>query len=97
MSACKPWLEKEIALVKPRVLLALGRTAGLSLLGRLPVMNQERGRPLESHREHPVWLSWHPSAILRAADDSEQAERFGELVHDLRAAWAAASAHAASE
>jgi probable DNA metabolism protein len=92
VSACKPWLEKEIALVKPKVLLALGRTAGLSLLGRLPLMAQERGRPLESHREQSVMLSWHPAAILRAFDEPQKAERFGELVHDLRAAWEAAGA-----
>ena len=87
MHACRPWLEAEIALVKPQIVVLLGATAGTSWLGRLPRVTEERGRLLRSrdHFEDAI-LSWHPSAILRANSDFERDQKFAELVSDLNLA-----------
>lgn len=95
VSACRPWLDHEIRLVQPRVLVALGRNAGLSLLGRVPNVARERGRPITAHRAQPVIITWHPAAILRAANEDEAAQRMAELVADLQTAAKIAGAPAA--
>lgn len=89
VSACRPWVEQEIRLVQPRVILALGRTAGLAVLGRLPVLHKERGHLLTSTLGPQVCLSWHPAAILRAASEEEAEARLQELRADLRFAYEA--------
>ena len=83
--ACKPWLEAEMDQIKPRVIMALGATAGTAVLGRLPKVTQERGR-LIANANAPVVLSWHPSAILRSQTPTEKDERFQQLVEDLKVA-----------
>jgi uracil-DNA glycosylase len=84
MHACKPWLEAEMRKIKPKVILALGRTAGLALLGRLVKITEERGRSYEDSPWAPlVVLSWHPSAILRAPTPEAQQQQFNELCQDL--------------
>ena len=91
MHACRPWLESEIARVKPRVILALGATAGTSILGRLPKIGQERGQVrTDSSLARAIVVSWHPSAILRSMDEREKKERFDQLVADLKIVAAAA-------
>jgi uracil-DNA glycosylase len=80
--ACRPWLEAELALVKPKALVLLGATAGQSLLGKSFRVTQSRGRPLESDLAEVVVATIHPSAVLRA-DDREA--MFAGLVDDLRA------------
>lgn len=89
MHACRPWLEAEIALVQPTIVVLLGATAGTSWLGRLPKVSDERGRLLRSrdHQEDSI-LSWHPASILRATSDEERAKKFADLVHDLSLAKA---------
>jgi uracil-DNA glycosylase len=79
--ACRPWLESELALVKPRALVLMGATAAQSLLGKSFKVTQERGKPLDSELADIVVATIHPSAVLRA-DDRE--EMFGGLVQDLR-------------
>ena len=89
MHACRPWLESEIAQVKPRFIMALGATAGTSVLGRLPKITTERGRIMtDTSLAEGVILSWHPSAILRSMNDAEKKERFEQLVADLKLAAA---------
>jgi len=84
MQACKPWLEAEIARVKPKVILALGVTAGTALYGRLVNIQKERG---QIHTESPfasaILASWHPAAILRASTELDKQIRFNELVEDI--------------
>jgi uracil-DNA glycosylase len=80
--ACRPWLESELALVKPRALVLMGATAGQSLLGKSFKVTQERGKPLDSELADIVVATIHPSAVLRA-DDREA--MFAGLVDDLRA------------
>jgi uracil-DNA glycosylase len=79
--ACRPWLEAEIALVKPRALVLLGATAAQSLLGRGFRVTKERGRLLDSDLAELVTATIHPSAVLRS-DDREA--MFAGLVDDLR-------------
>jgi uracil-DNA glycosylase len=79
--ACRPWLEAELALVRPRVLVLLGATAAQTLLGRDFRVSRSRGQPLESDLAEHVLATIHPSAVLRS-DDREAA--FAGLVDDLR-------------
>ena len=79
--ACRPWLEAELALIKPKVLVLLGATAAQSLLGKSFKVTQNRGVPIESDLAALVTATIHPSAVLRA-DDREA--MFAGLVADLR-------------
>lgn len=84
MHACKPWLEAEINIVKPDIIVVLGRTAATAVLGRLVKITSERGQIIENSPLAPkVLISWHPSAILREQDPSEQNQRILQLVDDL--------------
>jgi DNA polymerase len=83
MTACRPWLEAELAVVKPRVLVLLGATAAQSLLGREFRVTQHRGELLESDLAEAVTATIHPSAILRG--EPEQREReLAAFVADLK-------------
>jgi DNA polymerase len=74
MTACKPWLEAELAVVQPRVLVALGATAAQVLLGKQFRVTKQRGEPVDSPLAEHVTATIHPSAILRAEDrDAEYA------------------------
>jgi uracil-DNA glycosylase family protein len=79
--ACRPWLEAEIKVLKPRVIVPLGATAGQTLLGKEFRVTRDRGRPLESDLAEHVVATIHPSAVLRS--DDREAE-FQGLVADLR-------------
>jgi len=83
MTACRPWLEAEIAVVKPRVLVLLGATAAQSLLGRQFRVTQHRGELLESDLAEAVTATVHPSSILRG-EPSEREANFAAFVDDLR-------------
>jgi uracil-DNA glycosylase len=82
--ACRPWLESELEAVRPRVLVALGATAGQSLLGRQFRVTKERGRWLESELAEYVTATIHPSAILRQRDDDSRHREMDAFVQDLR-------------
>jgi uracil-DNA glycosylase family protein len=95
IQACRPWLEAEIAVVKPLVLVCLGATAAQSLLGKDFRISQQRGEFLVGS-----WAEWtiathHPSAILRAPDKSDRDRKRGELVDDLQLVAKKANALAA--
>lgn len=83
IGACRPWLETEIALVKPRVLVCLGATAAQALLGRSFKVTQQRGTFVESSLAPLVSATVHPSSILRAPDESRR-EEMRAFVADLR-------------
>jgi DNA polymerase len=82
LAACRPWLEAELSVVRPRVLVCLGATAAQSLLGRQFRVTQHRGEWVESELAERVTATIHPSAILRAGD-RRQAE-LDAFVDDLR-------------
>src|SRR5436190_23982588 len=68
IAACRPWLEAEIAVVKPRVLVLLGATAAQAILGRSFKVTQQRGQILASDLAPRVMATVHPSSLLRAPD-----------------------------
>jgi uracil-DNA glycosylase len=82
-TACKPWLEAELAVVKPEVLVCLGATAAQALLGRDFRVTKQRGRDVESGLAPHVVATVHPSSILRAQDEDRERER-AAFVDDLR-------------
>ena len=84
VAACRPWLETEIALVRPRVLVCLGAVAAQALLGRHFRVSAERGRFVESTLAERVTATVHPSSILRARDEESRREAMEEFVADLR-------------
>jgi len=82
-TACRPWLEAELALVRPRALVLLGATAAQSLLGRDFRLTRHRGEALDSGLAELVTATIHPSAVLRGEDRDAL---FAGLVEDLRIA-----------
>jgi DNA polymerase len=83
MTACRPWLEAELAVVQPRVLVLLGATAAQSLLGRQFRVTQNRGKLVESDLAESVTATIHPSAILRGEPEQREAE-FAAFVDDMQ-------------
>jgi uracil-DNA glycosylase family protein len=82
--ACHPWLQEEIRLLKPRVIVALGATAAQALLGKQFRVTQDRGKLIRSDLASAVVATVHPSAVLRAPGDArEEARR--EFFADLKA------------
>ena len=82
--ACRPWLEAELAVVQPRVLVCLGATAAQSLLGKQFRVTKERGRWLESDLAEYVTATIHPSAVLRQRDTESRDRELAALVADLK-------------
>ena len=91
MTACRPWLEAELAAVRPRVLVLLGATAAQTLLGRQFRVTQSRGQLLESELAEYVTATVHPSSILRG-EPAERETNFAAFVDDLRVAASVLSA-----
>jgi uracil-DNA glycosylase len=89
IAACRPWLEAELAVVEPRVLVCLGATAAQALLGRGVRVTRDRGRPLESELAPVAFATVHPSSILRAPDETSRQRERALFVDDLRVAAAA--------
>ena len=83
IAACRPWLETEVALVKPRVLVCLGATAAQALLGRGFKVSQQRGTFVPSPLAPRVTATVHPSSILRAPDDEARRAEMDRFVADL--------------
>ena len=92
ITACHPWLEAELSVVRPHVVVCLGATAGRSVLGRSVRIGAERGKLIDpAQPDGPqVVITTHPSALLRLRDRSEWGEAFDGFVADLKVAVAAA-------
>jgi DNA polymerase len=84
IAACRPWLETEIALLRPEVVVCLGATAAQTLLGRKFRVTQSRGELLESTLARHVMATVHPSSILRAPDDESRHREMTNFVADLK-------------
>ncbi len=82
--ACKPWLECEMLLVKPQVIVCLGATAAQSLLGPQFRLTKERGKFLTHPWAPHVTATVHPSAVLRAPDSEQRHEEYRNFVADLK-------------
>jgi DNA polymerase len=83
MAACRPWLEAELAIIKPEVLVCLGATAAQSLLGPGFSVMRERGKILASPLAAKVVATVHPSSILRAPHEAARRAQMQAFVHDL--------------
>ena len=86
IDACRPWLESELRVVKPRLVVALGATAAQALLGPKFRVTQQRGRILSSDLAGRVLPTVHPSSILRAPDSAARKREFEYFVADLEVA-----------
>ena len=84
VTACHVWVEKELEIVRPEVLVAMGATAVDALLGKGVAVMRDRGKPIASELATTVLVTIHPSAVLRARDDRD--EMFDGFVRDLRVA-----------
>jgi len=84
IAACHPWVDSEIAVVKPRVLVCLGAVAAQALLGRAFKVSEDRGRFVDSPLADKVLATVHPSAVLRAGDESQRRDAMARFVADLR-------------
>jgi uracil-DNA glycosylase len=84
ITACRPWLDAEIALVRPRVVVCLGATAAQALLGKPFRVSRQRGEVLPFGEGIAIVATVHPSSILRAPDDGSRRAQTKELVRDLR-------------
>jgi uracil-DNA glycosylase len=93
VSACLPWLEAELSVVRPEALVLLGATAGQALLGSWLRIGRDRGQPLDCDLAGLVTVTTHPSAILRQRDEAQRAEAMDAFVADLRAVAQWLSAH----
>ena len=83
IEACRPWLQAEIAALKPEIIVCLGATAAQSLLGRDFRVTQHRGEFLESPFAQVVMATVHPSSILRAPDDKSRHDEMQRFIADL--------------
>ena len=84
IKACRPWLDAELDVVKPRVLVCLGAVAAQGLLGSKVRVLKDRGKPLESDLAPVVMVTIHPSSILRERDEPARAAAFAGFVDDLK-------------
>ena len=84
VSACRPWLQAEIATVRPRVIVCLGATAAQSLLGNQFRVSKQRGQLSSSPLAPNVMATVHPSSILRAVDDQTREVEMELFIQDLR-------------
>ncbi|TMD24979.1 MAG: UdgX family uracil-DNA binding protein [Chloroflexi bacterium] len=84
ISACRPWLDAEIALIKPTILVLLGATAAQALLGRDFRVSLQRGQFIERPGLPLMMATVHPSSILRAPDDESREIEMQAFVQDLR-------------
>src|SRR3954469_19757300 len=83
IAACRPWLEAEIAVVKPRILVLLGATAAQAILGRSFKVTQHRGEILSTDFAPSVMATVHPSSLLRAPDEETRHRETLRFVEDL--------------
>jgi DNA polymerase len=84
INACRPWLDIEIALVKPRVIVCLGATAAQSVIGPAFKVTQQRGAFVPSPLAPKVTATVHPSSILRAPDEATRRRETERFIDDLR-------------
>lgn len=86
IDACRPWLEAEIAAVRPGAVVCLGTSAARSLFGKAVRLADVRGQVLEHEWAKRVIVTLHPSAVLRVPDHAGREQMYSQLVEDLKAA-----------
>ena len=84
ITACRPWLEAEIAVTRPQVIVCLGATAAQALLGKEFKVSKQRGELVSSDLAPFVTATVHPSSILRAPTDEDRHQQYNDFVADLK-------------
>jgi len=89
IEACHWWLEEELRLVAPKLVIALGGTAARALLGHAVTVSQVRAAPMRLNASAHIWVTVHPSFLLRIPDDAHRRSEYSRFVQELRdaAAW----------
>ena len=85
IKACRPWLDAEIGVIKPDLVVCLGATAAQSLLGKSFRITRDRGKPVQIPGGPVAFATMHPSAVLRVPDSAGRAQAQKDLVADLKA------------
>ena len=95
--ACRPWYERELAAIKPVLVVAMGATAAQSVFGKITPINKNRGRLIDLDDGIKALVTVHPSYLLRLPDADARAREYQRFLDDLRiaAALLRKSAHAA--
>jgi DNA polymerase len=83
IDACHQWIEREIHIIKPRVIVCLGATAAKAILGKDFKVSTQRGHLIESHLAKFAFATLHPSAILRIQEADARQETYEQFVQDL--------------
>ena len=91
IAACRPWLEAELRIVRPNLVVAMGATAAQAIFGPSFRVTRERGKVLSSKFAPRVLATVHPSSLLRQPDEESREREYKHFVADLRAALRAAS------
>ena len=86
IAACRPWLEAELRIVKPKLVVAMGATAAQTIFGPAFRVTRERGKVLSSKLAPRVLATVHPSSLLRQPDEASREREYKRFVSDLRAA-----------
>src|SRR5205085_8224309 len=84
IAACRPWLEAEVALVRPKILVCLGATAAQALIGRDYRVSRRHGEVMPSKLAPSIAATVHPSSILRSPDTEARRAAMREFVDDLK-------------
>jgi uracil-DNA glycosylase len=87
IQACNWWLSQELEHVKPRLVIALGATAARALIGHTVTISSMRGLPTPLSRHTDLWVTIHPSYLLRIPDDVQQRAEYARFVQELEAAY----------
>ena len=97
IKACRQWYERELASIKPALVVAMGATAAQSVFGKITPINKNRGRLMDLNNGIKALVTVHPSYLLRLPDEAARAREYDLFVGDLRiaAALLRKSAHAA--
>jgi DNA polymerase len=83
IEACHWWLSEELRLVAPKLVMALGGTAARALLGHAVTVSQVRGAPMRLTATAHLWVTIHPSFLLRIPDDAQRRSEYARFVQEL--------------
>ncbi|HEX9274288.1 MAG TPA: uracil-DNA glycosylase family protein, partial [Candidatus Binatia bacterium] len=82
--ACRPWLEAELEVVRPKIVVCLGATAVQSVLGKPVLITKERGKFIESDSGRVTFITIHPSAIYRRREKDEQEKEYRRFASEMK-------------
>jgi uracil-DNA glycosylase len=82
--ACRPWLEAELEVVKPKIVVCLGATAAQSVLARPVLITKERGKFIAADSDRIIFITIHPSAIYRHREKEKQEKEYRRFVSEIK-------------